>query len=80
MSSIGTVIQNYFKISNASYTPYVIPHEFIYNLHIVASETLHVIQENRAWRILLRPPGIDAREIASSEFFSLPNPAKEVFT
>ena len=32
MSCISTVIQNYFKISNASYTPSIIPYEFIYNL------------------------------------------------
>ena len=57
MSCIGTVIQNYFKISNASYMPYIIPYEFIYKLRIVASETLHVLLENWAWRILSRPPG-----------------------
>jgi hypothetical protein len=57
LSCIGTVIQNYFEISNASYTPSVIPHEFMYNLHIVASGTLDVLLENRAWRILSRPPG-----------------------
>ena len=48
VTSIGTPLQNYFKIFNASYTPSVIPYEFIYNLRIVASETLHVLLENRA--------------------------------
>ena len=57
MSCVGTVIQNYFKISNASYTPSVILYEFIYNLRILTSETFHVLLENRAWRILSRPPG-----------------------
>ena len=33
------------------------PYEFIYNLRIAASETLHVLLENRSWRILSRPPG-----------------------
>ena len=57
MSCIGTVIQNYFNISSASYTSSVIPCGFIYNIRTVASETLHVLLENRAWRILSRPPG-----------------------
>ena len=35
-----------------------INYEFIYNLRIVGSETFHVLLENRAWRILSRPPGI----------------------
>ena len=57
MSCIGTVIQNYFKIFNASYTPSVILYGFIYNLPIVASETRHVLLQNRACRILSKPPG-----------------------
>ena len=57
MSYIGTVIQNYFKISNASYTPSIIPYEFIYSLRIVASEFPHVLLENQVWRMLSRPPG-----------------------
>jgi hypothetical protein len=57
VSCIGTVIQNYFKIYNASYTPSVIPHECIHNLRVVASETLYVLLENRAWEIVSRPPG-----------------------
>ena len=57
MSCIGTVIPNYFKISYASYMPSVILYEFIYNLRIVASETRHVLLQNRAWRIVSRPPG-----------------------
>ena len=32
-------------------------HMNLYNLRIVASETLHVLLENRAWKILSRPPG-----------------------
>ena len=35
------------------------------DLRIVDSETFHVLLENRAWRILWRPPGIDARTITS---------------
>ena len=90
VSCICTVIQNYFKISNASYTPSVIPYEFIYNLRIVVSGTLHVLLENRAWRILSGPPGNILRLLllmraqqrhddTNPKIFVLPNAAKEVF-
>ena len=69
VSCIGTVIQNYFKVSNVSYTPSIILYDFIHNLRIIASETRHMLLENRAWRVLSRPPGkysiVDARVIAS---------------
>ena len=53
-------------------------------LCIVDSETFHILLENRAWRILSRPPGIDARNSVmmtpTHRFFSPAKPAKEVLT
>jgi hypothetical protein len=54
MSCIGTVIQNYFEISNTSYMPSVILYEFIYNLRIAASETLHVLLEKQSVENLIK--------------------------
>ena len=36
---------------------YIYIYIYIY-IRIVASETFHVLLENRAWKILSRPPGI----------------------
>ena len=47
------IIENFFLERAAVRINYV----FIYNLRIVVSETRHVLLQNRAWRILSRPPG-----------------------
>ena len=69
LSCIGTVIQNYFKISSASYTPSVIQYEFVYNLRIVASETRYVLLQNELGKSYQGPLEtsyiVEARAIAS---------------
>ena len=53
------IVENFFLASPPRMSSCArINYEFIYNLRIVGSESLHVLLENRAWRILSRPPGI----------------------
>ena len=51
------IVENVFFSERAAAR---INYEFIYDLRVVGSETIHVLPENRAWRLLSRPPGINA--------------------
>ena len=59
------IVENVFFFFPPEQAAVCINYEFIYNLCIVCSDTFHVLLENRAWRILSRPPRIDALAIAS---------------
>ena len=59
------IVENvcFFRMSSCERINY----EFIYNLHIIGSETIHVLLENRASRASWNSILVDARASARSE-------------